>query len=169
MKSWVEERVPEQYGERALQFLAAVPSIPQMPEMAPEKQSPRGEPGSQDPPVQGKVFSELSHMINVTVIGLSVAAQYTPFYDTVVFRPSAITTMDPLPQVWTLVTCNLFESTIFFLCLHLLLLNYLVGQLDHVWNRQQFAKLVIFAAFWTSLLRLATRLGLAAILDDPSA
>ena len=76
---------------------------------------------------------------------------------------------EPVPQLWILITCNLFESSIFFLVLHLLLLNYLIGQLDHVWTRIQFVKLVIFAAFWTSLLRLGTRLSLSAVLDDTAA
>ena len=111
-------------------------------------------------------MSELSVMINVCVFALSVAAQYTPFYDLVAFRPSMIISVDPLPQLWTLITCNLFESSIFFLALHLLILNYLISQLDHVWTRSQFAKLVIFSAFWTSLLRLGMRLSLSAVLDD---
>ena len=104
-------------------------------------------------------------MINTVVIVLSLAAQYTPFYDTIAFRPSTILAVETVPQVWTLITCNLFESSLFFLGLHLLLLNYLIGQLDHVWTRKQFVKLVIFAAFWTSLLRLGTRLSLSAVFD----
>ena len=105
-------------------------------------------------------------MINTTVIVLSLAAQYTPFYDTIAFRPSTILAVEPVPQVWTLITCNLFESSLFFLGLHLLFLNYLIGQLDHTWTRKQFVKLVFFSAFWTGLLRLGTRLSLSTVFDE---
>ena len=37
MKGWIEERVPEQYREKALQIYNSLPSMPQMPEMAAEK------------------------------------------------------------------------------------------------------------------------------------
>ena len=59
----------------------------------------------------------------------------------------------------------MFESNLFFLALHLLLLNYLVSLLENVWTRGQFATLVIFSAFWTSLLRLFTKAALAQALE----
>ena len=144
--------------------------MPHMPEMAADKTRSDNQEivGVQAAPQSKQPPSDLSVMINSTVIVLSLAAQYTPFFDVIAFRPSMIISFEPIPQLWTLVTCNLFESSIFFLCLHLLLLNYLIGQLDHVWTRSQFTKLVLFAAFWTSILRLGTRLSLSAILDDTS-
>lgn len=48
----------------------------------------------------------------------------------------------------------MFESSIFFLALHLLILNYIVNQLENVWSRGSFVSIVLFSAFWTSLLRL---------------
>ena len=55
----------------------------------------------------------------------------------------------------------MFESNLFFLALHLLILNYVVNQLENVWTRGQFATLFLFAAFWTSLLRFFTKAILA--------
>ena len=69
-------------------------------------------------------------MINYTVLIMSVLAQFTAIFDVIAFRSNDIianNTEDTFPQVWTLITCVMFEANIFFLCLHLLFLNYLVN------------------------------------------
>lgn len=65
---------------------------------------------------------------------------------------------ESFPYFWTMITCVFFEASWFFLALHLLMLNYLVNQLEHVWSRTSFATLVVFSAFSTSIFRLAYRL-----------
>ena len=42
-------------------------------------------------------FQYSGAMINTTVIVLSLGAQYTPFYDTIAFRPSIILDIEAVP------------------------------------------------------------------------
>ena len=107
----------------------------------------------------------------MTVLTISVLAQFfTVIYDTLVFRTDSIlgANEDGIPQIWSLVTCVSFESSIFFLLLHLLILNYLVNQLENVWSRGSFLAIVFFSAFWTSLLRFLTQLTISAIIQNPN-
>ena len=67
-------------------------------------------------------------MINYTVLIVSFAAQFTVVFDMLAFRPrDIIADADSIPTIWSLVTCVIFEANIFFLCLHMLILNYLVN------------------------------------------
>lgn len=106
---------------------------------------------------------------------VSVLAQITVVYDLIVFRSSAIMgdADGSMPQVWTLFTCLIFESSLFFLGLHLLILNYLVNQLEQVWSRSSFIALVLFSAFWTNLIRFGGQVAFSHLfeskdLDGPS-
>lgn len=54
-------------------------------------------------------------------------------YDVIAFQPKSITAKgqeDVFPQFWALLTCTMFESNLFFLCMNLLLINYFIGQLE---------------------------------------
>ena len=140
-----------------------------MPEMAPDKQREEVKTGEVAEAIyteqqRGVLSTDLARLINFTVIVLSVLAQFIDVYDVVVFRPAAVIGEiegATVPYLWTLVTCVLFERSFFFLGLHLLVLNYVVNQLEHVWTRTSFAALVIFSAFWTSVFRLIARVALA--------
>ena len=48
----------------------------------------------------------------------------------------------------------------------MLILNYLVNQLEHVWTRQSFVGLVVFTSLWTSAFRLLGKVITAAIFEN---
>ena len=106
-------------------------------------------------------------MIVITVLVLSIMAQYGDVFDVLAYRSNAILGKeeDVFPQVWTLVTCNLFEQNLFFLGLHLVILNYFVAAMENIWSRTAFAFLTGYTVVMTNLIRLAGLLSLAAIFE----
>ena len=73
-----------------------------------------------------------------------------------------------MPQIWTLTTCVLFEESIFFLLLHLLIANYFIRQLDSVWSPKQFIALTIVSSLLTSLFHLSNRYSMWALFERPN-
>ena len=110
----------------------------------------------------------LTKFINYTVILLSVLAQFQEVYKYLAFSGEAIVgssnSHETVPDseadpgevfaFWTIITCVFFEVNWFFLGLHLLIINYVVRQLEHIWSRRSFAALVVFSAFFTGIMRL---------------
>lgn len=72
-------------------------------------------------------------MLNAGIVTLSIFAMTSStVFEALAFRPMTITNTSAelglgIPQLWTLFTCTFFESSLFFMCLHLLMLNYLVN------------------------------------------
>ena len=92
MKEYISTRVPEAYRDQAFWLYNMIPAIPQMPEMAPEKQREENKTGELAEVIysdqqRGVLSTDLAKMINFTVLFLSTLAQFTDVYDALVFRP----------------------------------------------------------------------------------
>ena len=123
----------------------------------------------------GRRRTNLRDFINYTVLLLSVLAQFQEAFQYIAFQSQAILGTPapdaeegsdaPFPCFWTLITCVFFDTNLFFVGLHLLLINYLISLLENVWSRRSFAALAVFTAFWTNLLRLVFQVSVSASIE----
>lgn len=43
---------------------------------------------------------------------------------------------EQLPELWTLITCQMFETNLLVMLLQLLVINYFIDQVDLFWTRR---------------------------------
>lgn len=96
-----------------------------------------------DPLIDLQPSTSPAKYLNALVITLSVVAQFTGVFDLLALSTETVFA-DALPEVWTLITCQLFETNLLFLLLQLLVINYFIGVVDQLWTHGQFAALVLW-------------------------
>ena len=69
-----------------------------------------------------------------------------------------------IPFLWTFSTSNFIETNIFFLLIHMALINYIVIMnkvaLEHIWRRKDFFVMIVVSGFMASLCHFTWRISL---------
>ena len=119
--------MPEDYRERFLSLLSNLPAIPQMTETG----NKRDEESGQDTTivqVSAPLWeSPLARFLNGSVILLTLVTYFwTACFDMLALKPNELTSWEPVPRVWTIVTCGFFSEGWIYLFANLLVINYLI-------------------------------------------
>jgi hypothetical protein len=128
MKSWVDQYVPEAHREKVMSVLNCVPAVPQM------QETKRGDNGEVS--VSGSLTeSALARSINITLTSLTLVTYVSSMaQDMLALKPDELTTWSPAPRIWTLITSSFFSENLIYLAINLLIINYLITQLNSVWS-----------------------------------
>ncbi|CDW80713.1 UNKNOWN [Stylonychia lemnae] len=62
---------------------------------------------------------------------------------------------DVIPPVWTLVTSNLLDTNLVYLCLNLYILQHFMKELDNIWTKKQLYSLLIYVSIFTGLFEIS--------------
>lgn len=107
---------------------------------------------------------------------------FSAAHDLLLFKPINIIDFEPpqdqaegfkLPFVWTLFTSTFVETNLFYLLIHLALINYIViknkSALEHIWRRSDFFYMVCVAGFLSTTTHFVWRLSMFAVFKNGQA